>query len=194
MESRNNAILGRNSGMRASFGIIDLSILENEWQLLSSILAFPSSSKIFISDFATPYWFAPWNKPPYPSKVSKQRLSFTESDFRFFCTITRGCYIDYNTFRIHYKSKKKNRSTIYVEGEMCAVTAKGVYGKLSNRWCRHETTTNVQKEKENLKTQNLKSHLRFYTKTIEMAISSVGRDRSCYKIAFLIRREWFPRL
>ena len=33
LESRNNAILGPNSGMRASFGIIDLSILENEWQL-----------------------------------------------------------------------------------------------------------------------------------------------------------------
>ena len=164
LESRNNAILGPNSGMRASFGIIDLSILENEWQLQSSILAFPSGSKIFISDVATPYWLGAWNKPSYPSKVSKQRLSFTESDFRFFYTITRGCYIDYNTFRMHYKSKKKNRSTIYVEGEMCAVTAKGAYGKLSNRWCRHKTTTNVQKEKENLKTQNLKSHLRFYTK------------------------------
>ena len=35
---------------------------------------------------------------------------------------------------MHYKSKKKNRSTIYVEDEMYAATAKGAYGKLSNRW------------------------------------------------------------
>ena len=34
----------------------------------------------------------------------------------------------------------------------------------------------------------------FIQKTIEMLIGSVGRDRSCYKIALLIRREWFPRL
>ena len=34
----------------------------------------------------------------------------------------------------------------------------------------------------------------FIQKTIEMVIGSVGRDRSCYKIALLIRREWFPRL
>ena len=27
-----------------------------------------------------------------------------------------------------------------------------------------------------------------------MVIGRVGRDRSCCRIAFLIRREWFPRL
>ena len=161
---------------------------------LSSILAFPSDSKIFISDVATPYWLGAWNKPPYPSKVSKQRLSFTESDFRFFCTITRGCYIDYNTFRIHYKSKKKNRSTIYVEGEMCAVTAKGAYGKLSNGWCRHELQLTYRRRKKIWKRKTWSRTCDFIQKTIEMVIGSVGRDRSCYKIALLIRREWFPRL
>ena len=49
---------------------------------------------------------------------------------------------------------------------------------------RHKTTSDVHKEKEKLKAQNFKSHLRFYTKTIEMVIGSAGRDRSCYKIAF----------
>ena len=194
MESRNNAILGRNSGMRASFGIIDLSILENEWQLLSSILAFPSSSKIFI-----------WLRYPVLIRTLEQ-ATLSLQGFKakvVFHRIRFQIFLHYNKRLLHrlqyisnalQKQEKKNRSTICVEGEICAVTAKGAYGKLSNRWCAHKTTTNVQKEKENLKTQNLKSHLRFYTKTIEMVISSVGRDRSCYKIAFLIRREWFPRL
>ena len=194
MESRNNAILGRNSGMRASFGIIDLSILENEWQLLSSILAFPSSSKIFI-----------WLRYPVLIRTLEQ-ATLSLQGFKakvVFHRIRFQIFLHYNKRLLHrlqyisnalQKQEKKNRSTICVEGEICAVTAKGAYGKLSNRWCGHKTTTNVQKEKENLKTQNLKSHLRFYTKTIEMVISSVGRDRSCYKIAFLIRREWFPRL
>ena len=83
-----------------------------------------------------------------------------------FISVFPRSYMVLPTIHFEYitKARKKNRSTIYVEGEMCAVTAKGAYGKLSNRWCRHKITTDVQKEKENLKTQNLKSHLRFYTK------------------------------
>ena len=162
---------------------------------LSSILAFPSDSKIFISDVATPYWLGAWNKPPYPSKVSKQRLSFTESDFRFFCTITRGCYIDYNTFRMHYKSKKKKIDQQFVWKVKYA------------QWPPKELTVSFRigdvdiklqltyrRRKKIWKRKTWSRTYYFIQKTIEMVIGSVGRDRSCYKIALLIRREWFPRL
>ena len=123
------------------------------------------------------------------------------SDLLFFCTVTRGYYIDYNALR---KQKKKNGTTNYINENherWNVPVIKGVV-RLSSwslpsaiNWRKHlHKTTTIYNGERKIKGAKSRTLIRFYIKTIEMIIGCGQRNQLVIKKVKWSQINWGAKI